>query len=115
MRQHAASAIREKDQGLKANTRPTLFQHIAQSDMPLSELHEDRLTMEAGVIMIGGVHTTARTLEYIAYHVVANEQIKRRLQEELEPVMAGFPEKIPSLVELENLPYLSGVIAEGLR
>ena len=115
MRQHAVKAKAAKADGTDGDARPTLLRHIAHSDMPESELGELRLAREAQVMITGGVHTTSRSLEYIAYHLIANRKIRLELQRELEPVMAGFPEEIPSLSHLEKLPYLSGVVKEGLR
>lgn len=39
----------------------------------------------------------------------------QRLRDELKPVMEGYPQKKPSLTELEQLPYLGAVIKESLR
>ena len=115
MQQHAAKAKVEKADGTAGDARLTLLRHMAHSDMPVSELHEKRLAKEAFAVISAGIHTTSRTLEFITYHVMRNDQFKLRLQRELEPVMAGFPQNMPSVSELEKLPYLSGVIKEGLR
>ena len=115
MRQHAAKAKAGKANGTDGTARPTLLRHIAHSDMPVSELGEARLACEAQVVISAGVHTTSRTLEYIAYHLIANDKFRSQLQKELEPIMVGFPEEMPSVSQLEKLPYLSGVVKEGLR
>lgn len=49
------------------------------------------------------------------YHVLANENIHRKLQNELADIMADYPSQIPSFVQLEKLPYLTALIKEGLR
>ena len=115
MQQHAKKAKAENKDGTDGGRRPTLLRHIAHSDMPVSELHEKRIAKEAFVILSAGVHTTARTLEFIVYHIIENEEFKFSLQKELEPVMIDFPQNIPSLTQLEGLPYLSGLIKEGHR
>ena len=114
-RNHAAKAKAEKAIGIDGNARQTLFRHIAHSDMPPSELDDSRLAREAQVIIWAGVHTTSRTLEYITYHLITSEDIRTALQKELEPVMAAFPQEVPSMSQLDKLPYLTGVIKEGLR
>ena len=76
MRQHAIKAKAEKADRSDGNARPTLLRHIAHSDMPESELHESRLAREAQVIITASVHTTSRSLEYIAYQLIANEHIR---------------------------------------
>ena len=115
MRQHAAKAKAEKANGTDGDARTTLLRHIAHSDLPESELSDTRLAREAQVMLSGGVTTTSRTLEYIAYHLIADKEIRTELHKELEPIMGHFPETLPSISQLEKLPYLSGVIKEGLR
>lgn len=83
--------------------------------MPPSEMHVERLTQEAQVLIGAGNITTARALEILTYYILANNQIRIRLQEELREPMAGYPKEIPSWTQLEKLPYLSAVIKEGLR
>lgn len=83
--------------------------------MPESELSLDRLAKEAQVMFSAGTVNNARTLEFILYYVLAKDHIRDRLREELKDVMAGYPFKQPSWVELEKLPYLQAIIKEGLR
>lgn len=83
--------------------------------MPASEMHDDRLTQEAEITLAAGTVTTGMTMALISYHVIVNERIRSTLQNELGELMQECLEKTPSLVELEKLPYLSGVIKEGLR
>lgn len=64
---------------------------------------------------MAGSLTTASVLRFISYQLIANERIRSSLKEELGPVMVGYPEAIPSWSQLEQLPYLCGVIKEGLR
>ncbi|KAG6986408.1 fusicoccadiene C-8 hydroxylase [Physcia stellaris] len=115
MRHHAAKAKAEKADGTDSNARTTLLRHLAHSDLPESELGETRLAREAQVLLGAGVATTSRALEYIAYHLIADKEIRFELHKELERIMADFPEKLPPLSQLEKLPYLSGVVKEGLR
>ena len=93
----------------------SLFHHLLDSDMPASELSDERLAKEAQVMLGAGTATTARTIGYISYYILAKPQIRSRLQEELKEVMANYPERIPSLAELERLPYFQALIKEGLR
>lgn len=93
----------------------SLFHHILNSDMPESELSDERLAKEAQVLLGGGTASTARTIGYISYYILARPTIRSKLQEELKDVMAAWPQHVPSLTELERLPYLQGLIKEGLR
>lgn len=117
-RDHIIKAKRAK---LKPETekgnqgRSSLFRYIVNSDMPKSELSTDRLTKEAQVLLGAGSASTARTLDFMVYYIIADEHIRTRLQEELRESMSGYPEKIPAWSELEKLPYLQAIIKEGLR
>lgn len=83
--------------------------------MPESELSVKRLSQEAKVLLAAGTLTTGHVLGSTSYYVTANEPIKNRLSSELKDVMARYPREMPSVSELEKLPYLNAVIKEGLR
>ena len=83
--------------------------------MPQSELSTDRLSKEAQVLLGAGTVSSARTLEFISYYILANDHIRFRLQRELSDIMADCPKVMPSFVQLERLPYLKALIKEGLR
>lgn len=93
----------------------SLFHWIVNSDMPESELADERLAKEAQVILSAGSTSTARTLSHITYYILANPPIRSRLQEELSEIMAAWPEKVPSWVDLEGVHYLQALLKEGLR
>lgn len=95
--------------------RLTLFRHLVNSDLPASELSDERLSREAQVLIGSGTITTAGTLGFICYYILANPAIRRRLAEELKPVMEGYPEKKPTWAQLEKVEYLQALIKEGLR
>lgn len=97
------------------STHVSLFRHIVESKMPESELSVDRLTNEAQVLLGAGSVSTARTLDFISYYILANEKIKETLQNELRGLMSDYPEKVASWTDLEKLPYLQALIKEGLR
>ena len=52
---------------------------------------------------------------FICYYIMANPAIRKRLEEELKPVMEGYPEKKPTWAQLEKVAYLQALIKEGLR
>lgn len=83
--------------------------------MPQSELSDERLAKEAQVLLGGGTASTARTIGYITYYILARPRIRSKIQEELKDVMATWPQRVPSLAELEKLPFLQALIKEGLR
>lgn len=83
--------------------------------MPQSELADERLAKEAQVLLGGGTASTARTLGFISYYVLANAHIRSRLNDELRETMATYPDHVPLWAELERLPYLQALIKEALR
>ncbi|KAK6213607.1 cytochrome P450 [Colletotrichum tabaci] len=118
---HIVDAKQRKEKGLTfvdENDKmkcETLFDHIVNSDLPESEKSVERLASEAQVVMGAGTVTTARTMDYLAVHILLNDHIHNRLREELKGPMKDFPEVIPSLAELERLPFLQACIKEALR
>lgn len=114
-RKYVANAKRNKANGSDISARPTVIRHLINCKLPLSELHDDRLCQEVQSIIGAGSFTPASTLTFISYQLIANERIRSTLKQELGPIMIGYPKKIPSWSQLEQLPYLCGVIKEGLR
>lgn len=117
---HLQVAKREKaGSGYKNPTlgggRITLFRHIINSDLPASELADDRLSKEAQVLIGSGTITTAGTMAFLVYYIASNPAIKKRLQEELKPVMRDYPQTKPTWAQLEKVPYLQALIKETLR
>ncbi|KAG5748289.1 hypothetical protein H9Q70_009044 [Fusarium xylarioides] len=96
--------------------KPTLFRYlIYESDLAPQDLSTERLQKEAMVLLGGGTTTTARTATMTCFWMLSMPEKGQRLRDELKPVMAGYPQKKPSLTELEKLPYLGAVIKESLR
>lgn len=95
--------------------RLTLFRHLVNSDLPPSELTDERLSREAQVLIGSGTITTAGTLGFICYYIMANPAIRKRLAEELKGVMKGYPQKKPTWAQLEQLAYMQALIKECLR
>ncbi|KAL5328079.1 hypothetical protein ACEPPN_005787 [Leptodophora sp. 'Broadleaf-Isolate-01'] len=108
------TAIEETSKGANIKSRRTIFHEILASDLSPEEKRADRL-MQEGVVLIGaGTETTAWALSVITYYVLANPVINSKLKAELNKLSEESGGS-PSLVQLEKLPYLSGVISEGLR
>ena len=100
---------------VKHNDHISLFHYICDSDMPESERSDERLAKEAQVLMGGGTASTARTLSFISYYLLAQPDIRSKLEQELKGPMAKYPENVPTWAELERLPYLQAIIKEALR
>lgn len=113
---HIEIAKSQKLQGTESKSeKPSLLRYLVNSDLPESELSVERLSKEAQVLLGAGTVSTARTLDFICYYILANKDIQTKLQDELRDIMANYPQQIPSFVQLEKLPYLTSLIKEGLR
>lgn len=93
----------------------SLFHHIVESDMPESERSPERLVQEAQVLLSAGTVTTARTIAFASFYILARSEIKAKVQAELRDAMDGWPEKVPTFMDLERLQYLQAIIKESLR
>ena len=117
--EHIVRMKREKEQMGNKDTsesgKPTVFRHLVNSNLPESELTTSRLSREAQVLLGAGTVSTARTLDFITYYILARPEIEKRLREELKDVMADYPTKMPTWSQLEELRYLQALIKEGLR
>ena len=116
--QHIQAAKAEKTSGnesIQPGGKPSLFRQILNSDMPESEKSVDRLSKEAMVLLGAGSTTTARTLDYICYYVLADSDIRAKLQDDLREIMEDYPRTVPSWSQLEKRLYLQAIIKEGLR
>ncbi|OJJ37784.1 hypothetical protein ASPWEDRAFT_171247 [Aspergillus wentii DTO 134E9] len=98
----------------KANNNGTMIQHLAGPNMSAQMRSPERLMNEGFALVIGGTETTARSLAVAFYHLLERGDIRGKLRGELKTVMP-MPDSRPSWNELEQLPFLSGVIAEALR
>ncbi|KAF2182877.1 cytochrome P450 [Zopfia rhizophila CBS 207.26] len=92
----------------------TIFHTLLESDLPESEKDTTRLAEEAVLLVGAGTHTTSWVLTVIAFHLLSQPTLLKRLKEELEIAIPNSESNVP-LDELEKLPYLTAVLKEGLR
>lgn len=92
----------------------TIFSEMLDADVPAEEKSVARLAEEAHTLMGAGAMTTASVLEITVYHLLASPGHLHRLLEELRVAMPD-PEAVPTVAELERLPFLTAVLLEGLR
>ena len=90
------------------------YEIITNPEIRDSEKTDDYLQDEAQTIISAGTVTTAHILTIITFHLLDKPSIRSRLQEELSTVITTSNPN-PSWQELERLPYLTGIIQEGLR
>lgn len=94
--------------------RPTVFHEILASDLPAEEKSLDRLSDEGMTLIPAGSETTARSLATATFYVLSESAILLRLKKELDAAISD-PARLPSVKELEQLPYLTAVVRESLR
>ncbi|RDA91545.1 hypothetical protein CP533_4373 [Ophiocordyceps camponoti-saundersi (nom. inval.)] len=92
----------------------TVITALTDPVLPPHERSVNRLRDETWAIVGAGTETTARVLTVAAYHLGRNPIVARKLRAELCTILPE-PDSIASWAELEQLPYLSGVVHESLR
>ncbi|TGO82834.1 hypothetical protein BPOR_0748g00020 [Botrytis porri] len=107
MKAQIGAIINGKNTNHERSSQLTIFHEILSSDLPPNEKSVARLWQEGQTVIGAGTETTAWTLSVIAYHVLANPDILSKLLTEMEGKNG--------LKDLEQLPYLTSVIQEGLR
>ncbi|KAK1984580.1 cytochrome P450 [Colletotrichum cereale] len=95
-------------------TQRTIFHEILNSKLSDYDKSTDRLWQEGEVVVAAGTITTAWALGVSTYFVLATPAILTRLKAELEAAVPD-PSQPLSLVHLEGLPFLTGVVQEGVR
>ncbi|TGO44595.1 hypothetical protein BOTNAR_0785g00010 [Botryotinia narcissicola] len=88
-------------------SHPVIFDHLRSLTVKAQSL-------EAVDILVAGADTTAFTLCIASYHITRNKAIKERLMHDLKDAIPNA-EQMPSLVELEQIPYLYACVKEALR
>jgi len=98
----------------KYNSQTTIFHAILQGDLPEKEMSPDRLWQDGQVTVIAGTLTTAAALSEITYHLLKQPRELETLKDELAKAIPD-PTALPETAKLEQLPYLTAIINEGLR
>jgi len=91
----------------------TIFTEITNAKLPPEEMKLWRLTDEADGIVAAALETTKRSLSVMIFYVLSNQSILKNLRQELGSVMPDST-TLPTISELEKLPYLTAVIQEGM-
>ena len=110
----AVTPILERRDGKEEKNQRTIFHTLRDSDLPPEERTLRRLCDEGEIFTGAGSETTARTLATILYYLTTNTSCLEKLKAELDSAMPD-PSNLSSWSQLEQLPYLSAVIQEGLR
>lgn len=99
----------------KPEGQTTIFYEVlSNEEVRPQEKDTDYLQDEAQTIIGAGTVTTGHILACLTFYVSNNPKILARLQEELSTVMSD-KNPSPKWQQLEQLPYLTAIISEGLR
>ncbi|KAE8340490.1 hypothetical protein BDV24DRAFT_151855 [Aspergillus arachidicola] len=86
---------------------------LADPDVPASEKESSRLEDDAVLLMIAGTDAPSQATAITFFHILNNPKVHEKLKVEL---FKNIPEvgTVPTIYQLEQLPYLSATITEGL-
>ncbi|KAK7755515.1 hypothetical protein SLS62_002447 [Diatrype stigma] len=101
-----------------SHKKHTLVHEILRSDLPPADKTLEHLYDDVVTISSAGFETSAHVMRAVLYYVYKNPDILNRLREELAAASQkaiGSGEAELNLTALEQLPYLTGVLMEGLR
>ncbi|GFF34528.1 trichodiene oxygenase [Aspergillus udagawae] len=98
------------DQAVQNGASVNIFEDILRSDLPAKNKSETRLAQEMQVLVSAGAETTAKAITYILFYLLNDPETMKKLKAEVETVGEDAP-----LIQLEQLPYLTGVMLEGIR
>lgn len=93
----------------------SVVHEIVESNLPPAEKKFRRVWEEASTMTGAGSETTASVLRVILFHVYGDKSILQRLRSEVSTADRKAPDNSLDLKTLEQLPYLTAVIMEGLR
>lgn len=99
---------------LQKAKHPTLFNEMLNSDLPESEKTVLRLQQEAQVIIGAAILTTSWAMSVASFHLINTPDLARKLRAELVEAIPN-PSNPLDWQQLEQLPYLTGVVREGIR
>lgn len=94
----------------------SIIQAIVRSNLPPSEKNLARVFDDVSTVTGAAFETTAAAMRLVLFYVYRNPAILAKLRIELASVAPQDPnEPVFELASLEQLPYLTAVITEGLR
>ena len=101
--------------GEKPVGQETIFYDVLTNDsVRPQEKETDHLVQEAQAIIGAGTVTTGHILAIVSFYLIDNPQVLEKLQTEIGGLMSETGPS-PKWQQLEQLPYLSAVVSEGLR
>ncbi|KAK1117077.1 hypothetical protein K0M31_017000 [Melipona bicolor] len=110
-----ASTIKVRDEN--GIVRPDMIQLMMETRGKLGpgkELTIDDMTAQAFVFFFGGFESTSTLMCFAAYEIGINDQIQKRLQDEIDQVLEDCDDEV-TYDAINGMKYLEAVILESLR
>ncbi|XP_071870351.1 cytochrome P450 9e2-like [Bombus fervidus] len=110
-------AITIKTRDEKGIVRPDMIQLMMETRGKLGpgkELTIEDMTAQAFVFFFGGFESTSTLMCFAAYEVGINEEVQRRLQDEIDQVLEDCKGEA-TYEAINDMKYLDAVILESLR
>ncbi|KAJ6019622.1 hypothetical protein N7522_001689 [Penicillium canescens] len=116
LRRQASETVKKQQEknGTEGEGRSTIFHALTSLDVPANERGLDRLEDESALLLGAGTETTARAIAVSVFYLARDKDLLDKLRVELKTVLET-PSSRASWTDLEKLPYLTGVVNEGLR
>ncbi|KAM0252120.1 hypothetical protein ACHAQJ_007860 [Trichoderma viride] len=95
-------------------SRPCLVSRINDNHLKENGKSCDRLLQEAEQFIIAGTETTGYALSITTFYILQDADIQDKMRQELMDAGIALDDDL-DIMTLQNLPYLSAVITEGLR
>ncbi|KAJ5875447.1 uncharacterized protein N7473_012794 [Penicillium subrubescens] len=92
----------------------TIYDKLVQPSIPAEERSIQRIQDESSLVLAAGTETTSRIITIAMFYLSTNKPMLDTLRAELKRVLPT-PTSSTTWVQLEKLPYLTGVIRESLR
>ncbi|KAL7777998.1 hypothetical protein CFE70_004672 [Pyrenophora teres f. teres 0-1] len=100
----------DKNRKASLSEKPrTLFDALANPEIPVQERTLERMKNESAVVLLAGLDTTARFLMVMTAYLVEFPDVLAKLREEMRGLEEKGVEK-PSWTQLEGLPYLTTIV-----
>ena len=112
MRQLIRTAKADLASDKKKRPSATIFDGILGSELPPQELSVERLKDEAVSIVGAGIASAEWTSTLACFHILNDCAVFKRLKAELMDAIPD-PQILPSLTDIEKLPYLMACVEES--
>ncbi|KAG5941735.1 hypothetical protein E4U60_007743 [Claviceps pazoutovae] len=109
-KEYGSIAVRNAKESSQRGIKTLFSEMLPQEDKQEQPLSDKVIALESINLLFAGVDTTATALTYLVYAVLREDAIKQELVHELASCSYDA-----SWDELEQLPFLHGVIQETLR